>query len=136
MLTGLQPWLYRILPEGWFFAVHGEKIVGTCMATHDPTWELPFCGEVGWTAVHPEHQGAGIGTAVVGAVIARFLDAGYTRIHLYTEIWRLAALKVYLRMGFVPYLASEVSMGKWERICIELDWPFTPQKWPNASLFD
>jgi mycothiol synthase len=134
----LQPWLFRILPEGWFFAIHEDngQIAGTCMATHDPTWEVPFCGEVGWTAVHPDHQGVGIGSAVVGAVAARFLDAGYARIHLYTEVWRLAALRVYLRLGFVPYLASVESMGKWEQICAGLNWPFTPEKWPSPPVFD
>ncbi len=132
----LHPWLYRILPGGWFFAVHEGKIIGTCMATHDPTWELPFCGEVGWTAVHPDHQGRGVGTALVGAVIARFLEAGYARIHLYTEVWRMAALQVYLRLGFVPYLVSAGSVGNWEQICAELNWPFTPEKWPAIPFFD
>jgi len=129
----LDPWLFRILPEGWFFVVHEEKIVGTCMATHDLTWEVPFCGEVGWTAVHPDHQDRGIGTAVVSAVTARFLDAGYSCIHLYTEIWRLEALKVYLRLGFIPYLIPPETITQWGKICKQVDWLFTPEIWP-ASL--
>ena len=42
----LQPWLYRILPDGWFMAIEEKSnlIVATCMATHDPTWIRPFCG--------------------------------------------------------------------------------------------
>lgn len=83
----LHPWLYRILPEGWFMLIEASSnnITGTCMATHDPTWHVPFCGEVGWTAVHPEHQGMGLGTIVVSAVLACFLKAGYQVVHLYTE---------------------------------------------------
>lgn len=131
----LNPWLYRILPQGWFFAVYEDKIVGTCMATHDPTWEVPFCGEVGWTAVHPDHQGVGIGTAVVGVVVERFLQAGYSVIHLYTEVWRLAALKVYLRMGFVPYLQPPETIEQWGEICAQLDWHFTPEMWPSQPDF-
>jgi mycothiol synthase len=131
----LQPWLYRILPSGWFFAVHEQsrKIVGTCMATHDPTWEVPFCGEVAWTAVHPNHQGAWIGRTLVSAVLVRFLEASYSCIHLYTEIWRLAALKVYLCLGLVPYLVPPGTVEQWGRICSQLEWPFTPENWP-ASL--
>lgn len=133
----LQPWLNRILPAGWFFAVHEQsgKIIGTCMVTHDPTWEVPFCGEVGWTAVHPDHQGAGIGTAVVSAVMSRFLEARYFIIHLYTEYWRLAALKVYLRMGFVPYLNPAETVVLWKQICGQLNWPYSPNKWPKNLNF-
>jgi mycothiol synthase len=133
----LEPWLYRILPAGWFFAIHEEsgKIMGTCMATHDPTWEAPFCGEVGWTAVHPDHQGNGIGRALIGAVLDRFLADGYCCIHLYTEIWRLAALKVYLQLGFVPYLVPPETIEEWEKICSQLAWSFIPENWPaNLDL--
>ena len=114
----LKPWLYRILPEGWFMAIHEEsdQIVATCMATHDHTWHTPFCGEVGWTAAHPAHTGKGLGTAVVSAVPGRFLKAGYRNIHLYTEIWRLAALKIYLKLGYVPFIHSSEDVGLWEDI--------------------
>jgi mycothiol synthase len=130
----LRPWLYRILPDGWFMLVEEKTsdIVATCMATHDPTWQVPFCGEVGWTAAHPAHRGKGLGTVVVGAVMARFIEAGYTRIHLYTEEWRYAALKMYLKLGFVPYLDPPQSIDQWQRICSELDWPFTPDKWVDS----
>jgi hypothetical protein len=49
----LKPWLYRILPRGWFMAVDQEsdEIMATSMATHDPTWQVPFCAELGWVAL-------------------------------------------------------------------------------------
>ena len=127
----LRPWLYRILPGGWFFAVHkaNGKIAATCMATHDPTWQVPFCGEVGWTATHPNHQGRGLGKVVVSAVVACFLDTGYGCIHLYTEHWRDAALKLYLNLGFVPYLVPPDSIQLWEKICATLNWAFEPETW-------
>jgi mycothiol synthase len=127
----LHPWLHRILPKGWFMVVEERsgEIVATSMATHDPTWQVPFCGEVGWTAADPAHSGKGLGTAVVHAVINRFLEAGYGCIHLYTEHWRYAALKIYLRLGFVPYLDPLETISHWETICRVLDWPFTPDGW-------
>ena len=35
----LQPWLFRILPQGWFMITHkiSGEIVATAMATHDHT---------------------------------------------------------------------------------------------------
>ncbi len=127
----LHPWLYRILPGGWYFAVHtaSDEIAATCMATHDPTWQVPFCGEVGWTAAHPAHRGKGLGPAVVSAVVARFLDAGYPCIHLYTEHWRDAALKMYLSLGFVPYLDPPETARLWEAICARINWAFKPDAW-------
>ncbi|MGD2026498.1 MAG: GNAT family N-acetyltransferase, partial [Anaerolineales bacterium] len=127
----LRPWLYRALPDGWFFAVQkaSGKIAATCMATHDPTWQMPFCGEVGWTATHPDHQGKGLGKAVVSAVVARFLNTGYRCVHLYTEHWRDAALKMYLKLGFVPYLDPSDSIKIWEKICARIGWTYEPEEW-------
>ncbi len=128
----LRSWLYRILPGGWFILedLDNGEIIGTSMATHDHTWIEPFCGEVGWTAVHPRHQGKGLGSVVVAAVLARFRHAGYTCIHLYTEIWRLAALKMYLKLGFVPWLDPPEARQQWQSICAQLGWPFKPDRWP------
>ncbi len=127
----LNPLLYRLLPEGWFMIVEEDSgdIVASSMATHDPTWQVPFCAELGWVAAHPNHTGKGLGTVVVAAAVARMLEVGYLAIHLYTEVWRFAALKIYLRLGFVPYLNPPESTGHWEEICSKLDWPFKPQDW-------
>jgi mycothiol synthase len=130
----LRPWLYRILPKGWFMLVNGAsgEIIGTCMTTHDPTWQAPFCGEVGWTAVHPQRQGKGLGAILVAAVVERFLQAGYDCIHLYTEIWRFAALKMYLKLGFIPYLDPPGPLDQWRSICSQLGWDFDPSLWKQS----
>jgi mycothiol synthase len=131
----LGPWLYRILPEGWFMLVdqHSGEIIGTSMATHDHTWPQPFCGEVGWTAVHPRRQGERLGAIVVATVVERFQQASYTCIHLYTEVWRLAALKMYLKLGFIPFLDPPDSSVQWGEICNQIGWPFDPNKWKRPS---
>ena len=130
----LHPWLHRILPEGWFMLVDESsgEIIGSCMATHDHTWQVPFCGEVGWTAVHPDHQGQGLGKIIIGAVVNRFLDAGYRTIHLYTEHWRHAAIMAYLQLGLIPYLDLPESIELWREICHEIDWGFEPSKWKKT----
>jgi mycothiol synthase len=131
----LRPWLYRILPGGWFMAVHqaSGQIVATAMATHDPTWSVPFCGEVGWVAGDPAHSGRGLGRVVCAAVTARFIEIGYRHIHLYTEDWRLPAIKIYLRLGYVPYLCTPEMPERWRMICAQLNWPFTPEGWRAAQ---
>jgi mycothiol synthase len=64
--------------------------------------------------------------AVCAAVTARLIAAGYRDIHLYTEHWRLAALKTYLKLGYVPFLYAERMAPRWAAVCEQLGWPFTP----------
>jgi mycothiol synthase len=69
---------------------------------------------------------------VVSAVVARFIQSGYRMIHLYTEHWRLPALKMYLQLGFVPYLDPPETLQRWKMICRELDWPYTPMEFVDG----
>ncbi|MBS1249165.1 MAG: hypothetical protein MAG431_00738 [Chloroflexi bacterium] len=64
----------------------------------------------------------------VMAVSERFLSAGYRTIHLYTEPWRLAALKIYLKLGYVPLIADPGDLDHWQKICQEVDFPFSLAK--------
>lgn len=131
----LRPWLARIIPGGWMLAVHtaSETIVATAMALHDHSDQHPFGGELGWVAADPAHHGWGLGQAVSAAVTARLIAAGYRNIHLYTEHWRLAALKSYLRLGYAPLLHTPAMPARWEAICAQLGWPFRPAEWRLAG---
>lgn len=124
-----------ILPEGWFMAVHRAtgKIVATAMATHNPIAFHPFGGELGWVAGDPEHRGKGLGWTVCAAVTRRLLAAGYTNIYLRTDDERLPALKTYLKLGYEPFLFAPDMLGRWEAICAQLHWPFTPESWPRPE---
>ena len=130
----LQPWLPRILPSGWFMAIHEEKgeIVASAMALHSDVY--PSGGELGWLAGDPAHTGKGLGLTVSAAVIARFIEEGFRDIHLFTENYRLAALKIYLKLGFVPFLYTPEMPELWRVICHQLGWPFTPEAWISSEL--
>jgi len=127
----LQPWLARIPPASWFMAIHkpSHQIVATAMGLHDHSDVHPFGGELGWVATDPAHTGHGLGTAVCAAVTRRLLGAGYTNLHLYSEDWRLAALKIYLKLGYIPFLHTPEMPARWRTICTQLHWPFTPDRW-------
>jgi len=127
----LRPWIARVPPGSWFMIVDDPsgEIVATAMGLHDHTDLHPFGGELGWVAADPAHAGKALGGAVSAAVTARLIAAGYRNIHLYTEHWRLAALKTYLRLGFVPFLYAPEMAGRWRAVCETLAWPFTPEAW-------
>ncbi len=130
----LKPWMARILPEGWCMAVHAASgtIVATAMALHSHSELHPFGGELGWVAGDPAHAGKGLGSAVCAAVTSRLIAAGYRNIHLYSEDWRLPALKTYLKLGYVPFLFTPEMPGRWQVICAHLGWPFTPEAWRSS----
>lgn len=133
----LKPWLFRAIPEGWFMVVEKgtDLIVASTMATHDPTWKVPFSGEIGWVSCHPDHRSKGLGTAVVSSATNRLLDAGYSIIHLYTETYRIPAIKVYLKLGYIPLWYRPEGLMLWHEVCEKLDIPFQPDKWEKHNHF-
>jgi len=131
----LDHFLGKVLPGGLFVIEHAAsgQLVATAMAVHSPSEGHPSGGELGWVATHPAHAGKGLGSAVCAAVTARFLRAGYRRVYLQTDDWRLAALKVYLNLGYEPFLCALGMEDRWRVVCEKLDWPFTPEAWPKAG---
>jgi len=128
----MQPWRDMVLPDGWFLIVDetGGQMVSTAIAHHRPDALHPFGGSLGWLAGHPEHAGKGLGMAISAAVVRRLLEFGYKNIYLNTEDWRLPALSIYLRLGWVPLLYLPDMEERWRDVCAKLGWPFTPQMWP------
>jgi len=141
--------LPSVLPGGWFLVEHAAtgRLVATAMARHRPqvshlqlahsghvriedATPHPDGGELSWVAADPEHKGKRLGMAVCAAVVARFLDAGYRRIYLLTDDHRLAAIRVYLALGFEPFLARDdpstslrAGMAeRWQEILKQLGW--------------
>lgn len=129
------PFFRRLLPEGLFFGVDATtgQIVATAQALHGMNDQHPFGGELGWVAGDPAYQGRRLGMAVCAAVTQRFLQAGYTRIYLKTDDFRLPALKTYLRLGYEPFLFATDMAERWQAVCGELGWPFTPADWPGPE---
>jgi mycothiol synthase len=127
----LLPWRSRILPEGWFMMTHldTDRIVATAMALQDMSEFGREGGELGWVASDCAHAGRGLGAALSAAVTGRLLEAGYRDIHLYTEHYRLAAIKIYLRLGYLPYLHLPEMLDRWRAVCEQLEWSFEPAQW-------
>lgn len=114
----LKDWQRRILPGGVYVIEHlaTGKLVATTMATHNPSDQHPYGGELGWVAADPGHLGKRLGEAACAAVIRHYLRCGYTRIYLKTDDFRLAAIKTYLRMGFEPLIDDDTMPGRWTAV--------------------
>jgi mycothiol synthase len=124
-----------ILPAGWFLAVHrtSGELVASAMSSHAPSTLHPFGGALNWVAGHPAHTGKQLGMTVCAAVTARLLAAGYENIYLLTDDWRWPALTIYLKLGYQPLLFAPDMAERWQVICVQLAWPFTPESWPGAG---
>jgi mycothiol synthase len=133
----LRPWLARIPPASWFMVLPtgNDEIAATAMGLHDHSDLHPFGGELGWVAGDPAHSGRGLGLAVCAAVTRRLLTMGYRNVHLYTEHWRLAAIKTYLKLGYQPLLYTPEMQERWRVVCQQLNWPFTPATWQDTPVY-
>jgi mycothiol synthase len=108
----------RALP-GCFLAVEHRasgRPVATAMAGSAPLPGWPDAVELGWVAGDPAHAGRGLGRAVCAGVLRRLLDAGHRGIYLKTDDFRLAAIRVYLRLGFEPALHAPGMAERWSAI--------------------
>ncbi len=121
----------KVIPEGWFFAVqeHTGVICGTAMCLHNYKDTTPFTGELGWLACAADHRGRGLGACLTAHVTARFLAAGYSLIQLRTEYYRPAAIRIYLKAGYVPHIETEDVHALWREVCEQIGWEFTPEQW-------
>jgi mycothiol synthase len=139
----INEFLDHVIPEGLFFVVHKDtgEIISTASALHHPSsphWHFRFGGAIGYVITSPEHRGKGTGYAVSIAATSRLIQAGYNNIRVVTNDHRLSALKIYLKIGFVPFLYTEDSEDRWKAVCDNLNWSFTPNDWvkPEKQRFD
>jgi predicted dehydrogenase/GNAT superfamily N-acetyltransferase len=123
---GVQDLLRKALPGGFFVVAYKRtgRLAATAVALHGPRELHPYGGELGWVAADPKHRGKGLGLAVSAAVTARLIRAGYRRIYLLSDDWRLPAIKTYLVLGYEPLLLRKDMAGRWRAVCRKLGWPF------------
>jgi len=94
----------------------GGSAIGTGTAWFNDNFQGEKFGRVHWLAVLPEHQGRGLGKALLTSLYRRLRELGHERAYLTTETVRLAAISLYLRFGFEPLIRGEAEHALWERI--------------------
>lgn len=107
-------------PEGFFFAIHKNILVGTSYARIKKEDEL----RQGWLymlGVVREHQGHGLGHALTTRVLLFLRNKGYGTCILYTDDERLPAIKVYLNLGFKAKYKDQTHRTRWITIYRKLE---------------
>jgi GNAT superfamily N-acetyltransferase len=95
-------------PEGFFFAEKDGEPVGICagIVLHDrKKIGGTFPGGIGWTGVHEDHRGAGLGRALMVSSLNYLHDRGIAVTEVGTQFYRTAAVNLYESLGFHIYTA-------------------------------
>jgi ribosomal protein S18 acetylase RimI-like enzyme len=86
----------QVQRELFLVAQHDEQVVGTAMGGYD--------GHRGWVyylAVAPEHQGAGLGRALMSEIEVQLLALGCPKVNVQVRSGNEAVAAFYDRLGYV-----------------------------------
>jgi mycothiol synthase len=101
-------------PEGIFFVIDPEgKIAGTASGVFKSPDDL---GYVHMVSIHPDYRGLGLSKPLNAAVMEYLVNKGRKRAILDTDDFRVAAIKVYLWLGFLPILHDVDMEGRWLKV--------------------
>lgn len=78
------------------------------------------CWEIGWVATSPDHRGRGLARHVCIAAVAAALELPSRPIWLFTDDFRTDAIKLYLRLGFLPDCHHDSHAGRWRTVIEQL----------------
>lgn len=98
--------------EGIWFATREDVPVGA-LCTFFYRHDGPPAAEIGWVAVMPEHRSRGLAGAMVTAALTFIREQGFSYAFLKTEDYRVAAIKLYLRLGFEPEMIAPEHAEWW-----------------------
>ena len=111
--------LGRTLPGGFFVVEHlaTHRLISSCLAFHGSSSPRhPGAGQLGWLVTDPEHTQKQLGTVVSALATNRLLKEGYSRAFLGTEDERLAAIAIYLKLGWQPYVYRKDMEPRWREV--------------------
>ena len=98
--------------EGIFFATQDDRPVGVANCFFY-AYDDPPEAEIGWVVVAPEHRGHGLARMIVTGALCFIRDRRYRYAFLKTEDYRIAAIRLYLRLAFEPEMVDPAHPAWW-----------------------
>jgi len=92
----------------------GEGVVATASLQVRP--DGPECGWVRWVTTDLDRRREGLARALVIGVLVMAEQAGCREARLRTQTDRLAAIRLYLQLGFEPFVRSDPEREVWEQV--------------------
>lgn len=110
--------------EGGFFVMENlasGELVASCVAWRASTMPRhPDAGQMGWLVTDPSHARKGLGTIMAASATNRLAAGGCQRPCLGTEDFRIAAISIYLKLGWRPDVYREDMIPRWRSIFARL----------------
>ena len=94
-------------------AAEGRLIATASLQVHPAA---PECGWLRWVATEQDRRREGLARALVIGVLAMAGQAGCREARLHTTTDRLAAIALYLQLGFEPLVRSDPEREAWEQV--------------------
>jgi len=91
-----------------------ERLIATASLQVRP--DAPGCGWVRWVATDPDRRREGLARALVIGVLGIAARAGCREAHLDTRADRLAAIQLYLRLGFERLATTDAGRDAWASV--------------------
>ena len=101
-----------------YVVTHENVPVATASSRHDHE-RFPSSGYVHWVGVLPGHTGKQLGSVLMDQMLVDFRRRGYSDAVLETDDFRLPAIRVYLRHGYVPItdnVKGENHLARWSAV--------------------
>ena len=115
-------------PERVWFVTQADLPVATASAYERPAF-LPGASMIHYVATRPAHAGKRLGHAATLAALHHMVAEGWKAAWLSTDDFRLAAIKVYLDLGFRPLVGDESHRSRWPAVFAKLGAPGLTQTW-------
>jgi GNAT superfamily N-acetyltransferase len=113
-----QETIERTLSGGFFVVEHlaSHELVASCVAMRGSSSPRHEAGQLGWLVIDPSHTQKGLGTIVSASVTNRLVEEGYEQPFLGTEDFRIAAISIYLNLGWRPHIYRDDMEPRWRSI--------------------
>jgi N-acetylmuramic acid 6-phosphate etherase len=107
-------------PRRVLFMFKEDEPVATASAWFRPQYG-PETGYLHMVAVREHERGQGLGYQISLAALHEMASEGRTSAVLKTELYRLPAIRTYLKLGFEPWIIEDSHRDRWQRIFSQLN---------------
>lgn len=105
-----------------FLCTDSGEVIGTITAWSTERYTPGVNGLIHWVAIKPDYQAKKLGRPLIYAAL-ELMRTWHTDAFLCTSTHRLRAVRVYLDLGFIPYIREENDKAAWELAAKSIDHP-------------
>lgn len=105
-----------------YLCTKSGEVVGTTTAWMTEKYDPGVHGLIHWVAIKPQYQAKKLGRPLMYAAL-RLMRNWHSDAFLCTQTHRLRAVRVYLDMGFRPYIRSDEDRIAWQTAAMYIEHP-------------